>query len=113
MREETNTIMDNLTMELSGKRYELKYSLGRMERIEQAMKRPIAAALQAGGLLSIQDLKIAIGMAMKEEDANAYVAPQKGLDLAEQLLEQEGYAKAIQTVLLAMQRDCPFFFQAD
>lgn len=105
--------MENLTIELRDKTYELKYSLGRMERIEQAMKRPIAAALQAGGLLSIQDLKIALGMALKEEDANAYVPPQKGLDLAEQLLEKEGYAKATQIVLLAMQRDCPFFFRAD
>lgn len=99
--------------EFDGKQYELKYNLKRIEMIESATELPTMAALRKyQGMLSLQQLKIYLGYAVKEEGSDAFLPPKKGMEMAESLIESEGYTSVCGLVLESLQRDCPFFFRA-
>lgn len=100
------------TIEYDGKTYELKYNLKRIELIENATGTPILASMQ-NGMMRISHLKAYIGYGLKEEGADTFVNPKVGLDVAEALIETQGYVWAGQTVAEALERDCPFFFRVD
>lgn len=98
-------------IEFNGIQYELKYTLKRMELIENATGKPfMAAAAINKGFLSISDLKTFFAYGIKEIDKN-YVAFSKGQELAEKLIESEGYIPVNKMVVAAIQNDCPFLFQ--
>lgn len=99
--------------EFDGKEYELKYNLKRVEMIESVTEMPTMAALQAyKGMLSINQLKVYFGYAVKELGSDSFFPPKKGMEIAELMLETEGYTKVCGLVLECLDRDCPFFFQA-
>ena len=98
--------------EINKKNYVLKYNLKRVELIENAVGMPMMAELSARrGILSITALKTYFAYGLKEEGADVFVKPKDGMEMAEALIENEGYMKVNGAVLEAMQRDCPFFFQ--
>lgn len=98
--------------EINGKNYVLKYNLKRVEMIENAVGMPTMAELNAHkGLLGVTALKTYFAYGLKEEGSDVFVAPKKGLDMAEALIENEGYLAVNGAVLEAIERDCPFFFQ--
>lgn len=98
--------------EVNGNRYELKYSLKRIELIENAVGMPTMAELNAHqGLFGITALKSYFAYGLKEEGADAFVPPKKGMEIAEELIETEGYMAVNGAVLESLERDCPFFFQ--
>lgn len=100
-------------VEINGKSYELKYSLQRVELIENATGTSIMAMFQKNnGLMSINELKIYFGYGLKEEGSDIFVNPKKAIDIAEELIEKEGYTEVVTNIMNALQRDCPFFFQA-
>jgi hypothetical protein len=108
--------MEEKMLEIAGKAYELTYSLKRIEMIEAATGKPLMAELKGnGGFLSISTLKMYFAYALKCQDDNNYVKIKEGIELAEKLIEDEtaGYVSLNVMVLEALQRDCPFFFQAD
>lgn len=93
--------------------YDLRYSIKRVEQIEAVIGKPImASVVQNNAMLSIAEAKsmIAYGMVTSE---GAHIAPAQGMKMAEALLEQQGYANVIGLIIEALERDCPFFFQAD
>lgn len=99
-------------LEIDGKNYELKYNLKRIEMIESITGMPTMAELQQNrGMLGIMQLKTYFAYALKEEGADAFVAPKKGIEMAEALIQSEGYVEVCGLVLEALGRDCPFFFQ--
>lgn len=98
--------------EFAGRQYELKYNLKRVEMIEDATGVPTLANMQRTGM-RISQLKVYLGYGLKEAGSDAFVAPKKALDLAEQMIEEMGFANATSLVIEALQRDCPFFFRAD
>lgn len=99
--------------EFNGKRYVLKFNMKRIEMIEAVTNMPTMAALRMyNGMLSLQQLKIYLGYTIKEEGADVFIKPKDGMELAETLIESEGYAKVCGLVLESLERDCPFFFQA-
>ena len=99
-------------LEINGKKYELKYNLKRIELIESVTDMPTMAELQrTKGMLGINKLKSYFAYGLKEEGADAFVPPKKGMEMCEALIESEGYQNVCGLVLETLQRDCPFFFQ--
>lgn len=99
--------------EVNGKMYELKYNIKTLEKLEATTGKGVMANLsQSGGILSITDLKIYFALALFNEDGNR-VGQKQGLDIAEELIMSEGYAKINEAVVVTLDRDCPFLFQAN
>lgn len=99
-------------LEFNGKPYELKYNLKRIEMIENSTGTPMMAELRNnGGMLSIGHLKAYFAMALKEQGADTFVKPKTGMEMAEALIENEGYIAVNGAVIEALERDCPFFFR--
>lgn len=98
--------------EINGKNYVLKYNLKRVEMIENAVGMPTMADLSSHkGMLGLTALKTYFAYGLKEEGADTFVVPKKGMEMAETLIENEGYLSVNGAVLEALERDCPFFFQ--
>lgn len=98
--------------EVDGKEYELKFNMKRIEMIESITTMPTMAAMQMyKGMLSIQQLKVYFGYAVKEAGGDSFLVPKKGMEMAEALIQNEGYTKTCTMVLESLERDCPFFFQ--
>ena len=101
-------------IEYNGKEYELKYNLKRVAVIENATGEGLMSLLVKNkGFLSIQHLMTYFSLALKEVGADAFVKPKEGKEMAEALIESEGYEMVNLLVIEALQRDCPFFFQGD
>lgn len=99
--------------ELDKKTYELKYNLKRIEMIEEATQMPTLAELRrTNGMLGITSLKTYIAFGLKEEGEEVFVKPKIGMEIAEKLIKQDGYAEVNAAVIEAIERDCPFFFQS-
>lgn len=100
-------------LEINGSKYELKYNIKRIEMIEAATGKPVLAEIRrTDGMLGIASLKAYFAYGLKEEGADTFVAPKKGMEMCEQLIEEENYAEVCGIILEALQRDCPFFFPA-
>ena len=98
--------------EIDGKNYVLKYNLERVELIESVSKLPMMPELyEHKGVFGIQALKTYLAYGLKDEGADSFVPPRKGLEMAKALIESEGYMTVNGAVLESLQRDCPFFFQ--
>ena len=101
-----------ITFEVDGKEYELKYNCKRTDLIESVTKTPLMATLtQNGGTMSRIDLVNYMAYGIKESGADLFVPPKVGRELAEILIQDEGYAKCLGMVLETLQEDCGFFFQ--
>lgn len=98
--------------EIGKKMYVLKYNMKRVEMIENAVGMPMMAELAAHkGMLGLTALKTYFAYGLKEEGADVFVKPKDGMEMAEKLIESEGYIAVNGAVLEALDRDCPFFFQ--
>lgn len=94
------------------KNYEIKLNLRVIKQIEGVLEKGIMAVLrESNGMLSINDLTTIAGYGLYNEDGNR-ISPAQGIDIAEQFLIEKGYAELITLVVEALERDCPFFFQA-
>lgn len=99
-------------IEYGGKNYVLKYNMKRIEMIESVTNMPTMADLRrTGGMLSLASLKAYIAYGIKEEGEDVFLKPKKGMEIAESIIESNGYPDVCATVLEALERDCPFFFQ--
>ena len=97
--------------EIGKKTYVLKYNMKRVELIENTVGMPMMAELGTHrGMLGLTSLKMYFAYGLKEEGSDTFVKPKKGMEMAEALIENEGYMKVNGAVLEALERDCPFFF---
>lgn len=98
--------------EYEGKEYELKFNQKRIEMIEAVTDMPTMAALRKyQGMLSLQALKVYFGYTVKEVGSDTFLKPKQGMEMAEVLIESEGYTDVCGLVLESLERDCPFFFR--
>lgn len=94
------------------KNYELKYNINRIKTIEQVTGDSIMATLQRNkGMLSLQDLCTMFAYGLKEAGSDHFVAPKKAMEMAEKLIEEDGYVSINMAVIEKLQEDCPFFFR--
>lgn len=99
--------------EIDGKTYELKYNMATIEKIENTTGASLVATIRkTEGLLSIGMLKVYFGMALFNEEGNR-MGQKQGMDIAQALIEQQGYMAVNEVVIVAIDRDCPFLFQVD
>ena len=106
-----------LSYTINGKEARLKYSMNRVDLIERVLGISIISALQGAGgeiMPKLSDLKVIFGYGLKYDDGG-YLSPAQGSKIAEQMIEnsEKGFVTMIQDCVLAIQRDCPFFFPAD
>ena len=101
--------LNELTM--NDKPVELKFTIARVERVEQAMGKSIASIFSTGQL-TISEIKAMFGFGLKYEDGG-WVSPQQGMEYAEKLLQETDYTNVSNIIAEAIQRDCPFFFRMD
>ena len=95
-----------------GKNYDLKYNMKRIEIIEEVTDMPTLAELRrTGGMFGLKSLKTYLAYGIKETGSDAFLPAKKGIEIAEKLIEQNGYADVCGVVLECLERDCPFFFQ--
>ena len=100
-------------IEYGGKNYVLKFNMKRIEMIESVTSMPTLAGLRrTGGMFGLTDLKAYITYGIKEDGADVFVRPKEAAEIAESLIKENGYAEVCAIVLEALERDCPFFFQA-
>lgn len=93
--------------------YELKYNIKRVRMIEEATGKPTLDIIRTNkGMLTINELIIYTAYGLIEQGEDSFVKPRDGLNMAEGMIETLGYPKMIEAVLEAIQRDCPFLFQA-
>lgn len=98
--------------EINKKNYVLKYSIKRVELIENAVGMPVMADIASHkGMLGISTLKAYFAYGLKEEGMDTFVPPKSGMEMAEKMIESEGYAAVNGAVMEALERDCPFFFR--
>lgn len=100
--------------EVEGKTYVLKYSQSRIGMFENTTgKSFMELMVNSKGMLSLNDLKMLVAFALKEEGSDVFVATRTAVNMAEQLVETNGYMTVCSTVLKQVENDCPFLFQAN
>lgn len=98
-------------IEISGRQFDLKYSIKRVEMIENNLGKGIVSSMvHSGGMLSVSELRNCLTFGLVDENGH-YLAPKTAMDYTDALFEQNSYASLCAVVLEAVQRDCPFFFQ--
>ena len=98
--------------EVKGKQYDLKFNLKRIELIENAINGSLVAVLAStNGMLPIGALKATLAYTMKETGSDSFVSFKQGQEMAESLIEANGYTSVVTEVIEAVQRDCGFLFQ--
>lgn len=96
----------------NGKEYELKFTLERIELVENYLKMPtVADIVQTNGAFSIGAIKTYFGYCLKEAGSDTFVPRKEGAQIAVDLMEKEGYLKVNNMLIEKMSQDLPFLFQ--
>lgn len=97
------------TFELNGKTYEIAYNIKRIEMYENNNTPVMATFSRNGGVFAIGQLKAIIAYGLRLEGGQ-WVSPSQGLQMAEKLIETNGFLAMTEAVADALMRDCGFFF---
>lgn len=97
---------------LNEKKYELKFSIGRVKLIEKRIGGSLLSEIvKTNGVLSLETLESCITYGLKKVDTVGYLPMQNAMKLAEEYMEAEGYSKAIADVTNQISEDLPFLFR--
>ena len=100
-------------IEYNNKKYSLKYTVPRVEKIEKEVGKPLLSILiNNKGVVSITDLRTLFIHGLRKEDGS-YAGEKIESESFMPVLKRIGYALLLEQIVEAIQRDCPFFFQAD
>ena len=95
---------------INGKGYIIGFTKNRLEMYERSNKPIMASFIQNGGAFSISELKSLLAYGLRLEDG-PFVNPRKGVDMASDLIEKNGYLAVYERVTEALERDCGFLFK--
>lgn len=98
------------TFEVNGRSFEVVLTKARLNLYEQRHTPIMASFIRNDGALSNAELTALLAYGLKLE-GGAYVNPRKGTEMAEKLIETNGYGAVFECVFEALQRDCGFLFQ--
>ena len=98
------------TFEVNGRSFEVVLTKARLNLYEQRHTPIMASFIRNDGALSNAELTALLAYGLKLE-GGAYVNPRKGTEMAEKLIEANGYGAVFECVFEALQRDCGFLFQ--
>lgn len=97
------------TFEILGKIYAISITKARLDLYEQRHRPIMAAFIQNGGALSAAELTAILAYGLRVE-GGPFVHPKRGLEIAERLMQTNGYLGVLTAVMAALQRDCGFLF---
>lgn len=95
---------------IGDKSYVIGFTKNRLEMYERSNKPIMASFIQNGGAFSISELKSLLAYGLRLE-GGAFVNPRKGVDMASDLIEENGYLAVYERVTEALERDCGFLFK--
>lgn len=98
------------TFEVNGRSFEVVITKARLNLYEQRHTPIMASFIRNDGALSNAELTALLAYGLKLE-GGTYVNPRKGTEMAEKLIEANGYGAVFECVFEALQRDCGFLFQ--
>ena len=97
--------------EYKGEPYHLHYTLRRLQTAEQMAKTSTVAMLTTNNsMMGIQELMIYFAAGLCDENGD-YIKTGKGLSLAEELIQEQGYVQINMVVVNALVWDCGFLFR--
>lgn len=96
--------------EVNGKPYFIRYNQARIGMYERTNKPVVATFIQNGGGFSIDELKSITAYGISTE-SGAYIEIKRAREIAQELLEENGYTALLELVSDALQRDCGFLFK--
>lgn len=94
---------------VDGKSYVIAFNQKRIDLYERVSTPIMASFSKNGGALSLSELKHLTAYGLRLEDG-PFVNPKSGLEMAEKLIEENGYFPVYEIVIEALQRDCGFLF---
>lgn len=99
--------------EVAGKEYELKFSTPRVKLVEKQLDGESAthALLSNDCMMSLTAVEAFYRYGLKEAGADAYVTPNKAVEICNEYMEEHGYTAAVTRIQEAMVRDMGFLFQ--
>lgn len=98
------------TFVINKKSYELAYNLKRIGMYEASNPSLMLTFTQNGGMLTIPQMQALIAYGLRYEGGQ-WINPKTGLEVADTLIEQNGYAPMLNYIVEAVDRDCPFLFK--
>lgn len=98
------------TFEVDGTTYEIAYTIKRIEMYETVHGPYLTLVTKNNGWFSILELCDLVAYGLKAEGGE-YVNPAKGREMAEGIVEANGYHDTYNAVIEAMRRDCGFFYR--
>lgn len=99
---------------IEDKEYDIEFSQKRIEAIENNLNRSVMDIIsRSNAMMTLKELKTFVSYGLKQTGATAFVNPAQGMQIANKLLEVNGYARLLEAVFTAIERDCGFFFQVD
>lgn len=99
--------------EHNGKNYELKFNLGRLKLVENYLKMPtVADIVQTNGALSIGSIETYFGFCLKEVGSDIFVDRKTGVEIADAMIEKNGYLSVNNMIIEKMNQDMPFLFRS-
>lgn len=100
--------------EVNGKQYELKMNTNRVKMVEAVTGMSIMGEWnKTDGLLSLQTIEACFKLCTKELGSDSFLPQQKGQEVAQQFMEEHGYAMCANEIMEALQKDMPFLFRAN
>ncbi|MFR1698798.1 MAG: hypothetical protein ACLSU9_11040 [Anaerovoracaceae bacterium] len=100
-------------IEYKDSKYELRYTIKRIEMIEAAIGKPLLSVIISNnGIVSISELKALYIHGLRKEDGS-YAGEKIANESFENVMNKMGYAALLEQIINTVQRDCPFFFPAD
>ena len=97
------------TFTADGKSYVVQITKARLDLYEQRHKPVMSTFIQNGGAFSTKELEHLMAYGLREE-GGAFVNPRRGAEMAEEIMQANGYAAVFEAVLEALARDCGFLF---
>lgn len=98
------------TFTVRGKTYCVSITKSRLDLYEQRHRPIMASFIQNDGAFSTSELTALLAYGLRLE-GGGYVNPNRGMEMAENLLKHSGYLAVYQAVIEALERDCGFLFQ--
>lgn len=101
--------------EYKEKQYELKFTIGRLKLIERAADGKSAMAQLAAddnGMMSLAACERFFSFGLKEAGSDTFCTPQKGAEVCDDMITEQGYSYVIRLIQESLYHDCPFLFRA-
>ncbi|RVU97063.1 hypothetical protein EII22_09010 [Coriobacteriales bacterium OH1046] len=98
------------TFDVLGRTYEISLTKARIDLYEQRHRPIMASFIQNGGAFSAAELEAILAYGLRVE-GGPFVNPKRGMEMAGQLMQSNGYLAVLTAVMDALQRDCGFLFR--